>query len=157
MTTRSKNPDGMTFGGVAPDVNEVAGALAMRHPDTQQKLDTHAYYLARLLYADDTDVYEEVETGLRRVMIQEDIDLPDDTVANLMVRAMAEIKCPRMRLNRTTGEQEPKPLSKSEICRSLGIKGNKLPVKIEDAYNAIIQQLFTWNDMALRHVNAAMR
>ena len=157
MTTRSKNPDGMPFGGVAPDALEVAGALAMRHPDTGEKLIRHAYYLARLLYADDRNSRAHVKAGVMSVMIEKEIDLPDVSVAKLINCAIKEIQMPIMRLNRKTGEQEIKPTSKSEICRRLGVKGNKLPVKIEAAYNAIIQQLFTWNDLALRHISAAMR
>ena len=91
------------------------------------------------------------------VMIEKEIDLPDVSVAKLINCAIKEIQSPIMRLNRKTGEQELKPTSKSEICRRLGIKGNKLPVKIEDAYNAILQQLFDWNSSALSHVSAAMR
>lgn len=157
MTTKSKQIDGMGFGGTAPDVNEVAGALAMRHPETQLKLDRHAYYLARLLYADDRDSRVHVKVGVMAVMTKSDIDLPGTAIARLINCAIKEIQSPIMRLNRKTGEQEVKPVSKSEICRRLKIKGNKLPTKVEEAYNAILQQLFTWNDMALRHVNAAMR
>lgn len=157
MTTRSKNPDGMTFGGVAPDVNEVAGALAMRHPDTGNKLDRHAYYLARLLYVDDASSRMYVKAGVLSLMVKADIELSNTLIVRLINCAIKEIQSPIMRLNRKTGEQEVKPVSKSEICRRLDIKGNKLPTKVEEAYNAIIQQLFTWNDMALRHVNAAMR
>lgn len=157
MTTKSKQIDGMGFGGMAPDVNEVAGALAMAHPDTGNKLNRHAYYLARLLYADDRSSRVHVKAGVLAVMVEKEIDLPDASVVKLINCAIKEIQSPIMRLNRKTGEQELKPTSKSEICRRLGIKGNKLPVKIEDAYNAILQQLFDWNSEALSHVNAAMR
>lgn len=157
MTTKSKQIDGMGFGGQAPDVNEVAGALGMRHPDTGEKLDRHAYYLARLLYADDKSSRVHVKAGVMNVMVESNIDLADVVIAKLINCAIKEIQSPIMRLNRKTGEQEVKPVSKSEICRRLEIKGNKLPTKVEDAYNAILQQLFTWNDIALRHVNAAMR
>lgn len=157
MTTKSKQIDGMPFGGVAPDVNEVAGALAMRHPDTGYKLDRHAYYLARLLYADDASSRVHVKAGVMGIMTKAGLDITDVAVAKLINCAIQEIQKPIMRLNRKTGEQEVKPTSKSEICRRLNIKGNKLPAKIEEAYNAILDQLFTWNDLALRHVNAAMR
>lgn len=157
MTTKSKQIDGMPFGGVAPDVLIVAGALAMRHPDTKEKLNRHAYYLARLLYADDRSSRVHVKAGVMNIMVEKGIDLPDISIARLINCAIKEIQSPIMRLNRKTGEQEVKPVSKSEICRRLEIKGNKLPTKVEEAYNAILQQLFTWNDMALRHVNAAMR
>jgi len=157
MTTKSKQIDGMWFGGTAPDVNEVAGALAMAHPDTGNKLNRHAYYLARLLYADDRSSRVHVKAGVMGVMVEKEIDLPDVSVAKLINCAIKEIQRPIMRLNRKTGEQELKPTSKSEICRRLGIKGNKLPAKIEDAYNAILQQLFDWNSSALSHVSAAMR
>lgn len=157
MTTKSKQIDGMGFSGTAPDVNEVAGALAMAHPDTGNKLNRHAYYLARLLYADDRSSRVHVKAGVMGVMVEKEIDLPDVSVAKLINCAIKEIQMPIMRLNRKTGEQELKPTSKSEICRRLGIKGNKLPVKIEDAYNAILQQLFDWNSSALSHVSAAMR
>lgn len=155
MTTKSKQIDGMGFGGIAPDVNEVAGALGMRHPETKEKLDRHAYYLARLLYADDKSSRVHVKAGVMAIM--QGTDLPNIDIIKLINCAIKEIQSPIMRLNRKTGEQEIKPVSKSEICRRLGIKGNKLPTKVENAYNAIIQQLFTWNDMALRHVNAAMK
>lgn len=157
MTTKSKQIDGMGFGGVAPDVNEVAGALGMRNPNTGNKLNRHAYYLARLIYADDRSSRVQVKAGIMAVMSKCEIDLPDITVAKLINSAVREIQSPNMRFNRSTGEQEIKPVSKSEICRRLEIKGNKLPAKIEDAYNAILQQLFEWNDLALSHVNAAMR
>lgn len=157
MTTKSKQIDGMPFGGVAPDVLTIAGALGMRHPDTGEKLDRHAYYLARLLYADDRSSRVHVKAGVMAMVTEKEIDLPNIDIIKLINCAIKEIQSPIMRLNRKTGEQEVKPVSKSEICRRLEIKGNKLPTKVEEAYNAILQQLFTWNDMALRHVNAAMR
>lgn len=157
MTTKSKQIDGMPFGGQAPDVLVVAGALGMRHPDTGHKLERHAYYLARLLYADDKSSRVYVKAGVLDVMTKSNINLPDIAIARLINCAIKEIQSPIMRLNRQTGEQEVKPVSKSEICRRLDIKGNKLPTKVEEAYNAILKQLFTWNDMALSHVNAAMR
>lgn len=159
MAPRTKQPDGMPSGGVAPDVLVVAGALAMRHPDTGYKLDRHAYYLARILYAGDNSptTLREFRTGAIAHFIPITTEVKAVIALKLFNCAFKEIQSPIMRLNRKTGEQEVKPTSKSEICRRLNIKGNKLPTKVEDAYNAIIQQLFTWNDMALRHVNAAMR
>lgn len=157
MTTKSKQIDGMPFGGTAPDVNEVAGALAMRHPDTQEKLNRHAYYLARLLYADDRSSRVHVKAGVMGVMVTKSIDLPDVTIAKLINCAISEIKSPIMRLNKASGEQEITPLSKREICRRINLKGNKLPIKVEDAYNAILLQLFEWNENALKHIYAAMR
>lgn len=157
MTTKSKQIDGMPFGGTAPDVNEVAGALAMRHPETQEKLNRHAYYLARLLYADDRSARVHVKAGVMAVMVEKGVDVPDIALARLINCAIKEIQSPVMRLNRETREQEVKPVSKSEICRRLDIKGNKLPRKIEEAYGLVSQQLHDWNSDALRHVRAAMR
>jgi hypothetical protein len=62
-----------------------------------------------------------------------------------------------MRLNRKTGEQEIKPTSKVQLCKRLGIKGNKLPAKISDAYNQVLEQLYLWNSEAISHVRATMR
>lgn len=159
MTTRSKNPDGMPFGGVAPDVLTIAGALGMRHPDTGEKLDQNAYYLARILHAGDNTslTRRKFRTGAVIKLIPLVSEVEGVIALKLFNCALKEIQSPIMRLNRKTGEQEVKPVSKSEICRRLDIKGNKLPTKVEEAYNAILQQLFDWNDMALRHVNAAMR
>lgn len=157
MATKSKQIDGMGFGGTAPDVNEVAGALAMRHPDTQEKLNRHAYYLARLLYADDKTSRVHVKAGVMCVMLEQEIDIADVTLAKLVNCAIKEIQSPVMRLNRKTGEPELKPTSKSELCRRLGIRGNKLPAKIHEAYGAILDQLYLWDAAAVSHVRAAMR
>jgi hypothetical protein len=157
MTTKSKQIDGMGFGGTAPDVNEVAGALAMCHPDTGEKLNRCAYYLARLLYADDRSSRVHVKAGVMCMMLEKEVDLPDVTVAKLVNCALKEIQSPIMRLNRKTGVQELKPTSKSEICRRLDIKGNKLPDKISIAYNQTLEQLYLWNAAAISHVRAAMR
>lgn len=157
MTTKSKQIDGMGFGGVAPDNNEVAGALAMPHPDTGEKLNRTAYYLARLLYADDRSSRVHVKAGVMSVMVAHEIDLPDITIARLINCAVKEIQEPAMRLNRKTGVQEVKPTSKSEICRRLGVKGNKLPRNVESAYGEILDQLFKWDSLAQSHVRAALR
>lgn len=157
MTTKSKQIDGMGFGGTAPDVNEVAGALAMRHPETQLKLDTHAYYLARLLYADDSSARVRVKAGLLNVMLKAELDVTDACLARMINCAVIEIQSPIMRLNRKTGEQEIKPTSKVQLCKRLGIKGNKLPVKISEAYNQVLEQLYYWNSEAISHVRATMR
>jgi len=157
MTTKSKQIDGMPFGGIAPDANVVAGALAMRNPVTGLKLERPAYYLARLLYADDKSSRVHVKAGVSAIMIKSSIDIADISLAKLINCAISEIQSPILRLNRKTGQQEIKPVSKREICRRLDINGAKLPTKIEEAYNAILKQLFTWNEMALRHVYYSMR
>ena len=156
MTTKSKQIDGMGFGGNAPDVNEVAGALGMRHPITGKKLERAPYYLARLLYADDSSSRVHVKASLLNVMSTAGLDVTDITLNRLINCAIKELQTPVMRLNRKTGLQEQKPCSKSEICRRLCIKGNKLPVKISEAYNKTLQVLFAWNSDALRHVSAAL-
>ena len=84
MTTKSKQIDGMPFGGTAPDVNEVAGALAMRHPETQLKLDKHAYYLARLLYADDSSARARVKAGLLNVMLKAELDVSNTCLLRMI-------------------------------------------------------------------------
>lgn len=157
LTTKSKQVDGMGFGGQAPDNLEVAAMLAMAHPDTGKKLDRHAYYLARFLYADDRYSRVLVKAGVLSMITNAGLELPDITLAKLINCAINEIKSPAMRLNRDTGEQEVKPVSKVEICRRLKIKGNKLPPKIDEAYSAILEQLFEWNSMALGHLRAAMK
>ena len=153
MTTKSKQIDGMGFGGTAPDVNEVAGALAMRHPETQLKLDTHAYYLARLLYADDSSA----RARLLNVMLKAELDVSNTFLLRMINCAIKEIQKPIMRLNRETGEQEIKPTSKVQLCKRLGIKGNKLPAKISEAYSQVLEQLYLWNSEAISHVRATMR
>ena len=157
MTTKSKQIDGMPFGGTAPDVNEVAGALAMRPPETQLKLDKHAYYLARLLYADDSSARARVKAGLLNVMLKAELDVSNTCLLRMINCAIIEIKSPIMRLNRNTGEQEIKPTSKVQLCKRLVIKGNKLPVKISEAYNQVLEQLYLWNSEAISHVRATMR
>lgn len=156
LTTKSKQIDGMGFGGEAPDNLEVAAMLAMAHPDTGKKLDRHAYYLARLIYADDRYSGVLVKAGTLSVITNAGLELPDITLAKLINCAINEVKSPAMRLNRDTGEQEVKPVSKVEICRRLKIKGNKLPPKIDQAYSAILQKLYEWNSEALSHLRAAM-
>lgn len=157
LTTKSKQIDGMGFGGQAPDNLEVAAMLAMANPDTGKKLHRHAYYLARLLYADDRYSGVIVKSGLLSVMTNADLDIPDFSLKRLVSCAIYEIQSPAMKLNRKTNQQEVKPLSKVEICRRLKIKGNKLPPKIDEAYSAILQKLFEWNSDALSHLRAAMR
>jgi hypothetical protein len=157
MTTKSKQIDGMGFGGNAPDVNEVAGALGMKHPDTGKKLIRPAYYLARLLYADDPSSRVHVKASLLNVMSNASINITDITLNRLINCAIKEMQTPIMRLNRKTGVQELKPWSKSEICRRLDIKGNKLPAPISEAYNKIMAVVLTWNSDALSHVAAALR
>tara|TARA_Y100000766_G_scaffold274123_1_gene275801 strand:+ start:513 stop:1028 length:516 start_codon:yes stop_codon:yes gene_type:complete len=156
LTTKSKQIDGMGFGGQAPDNLEVAAMLAMANPDTGKKLHRHAYYLARYLYADDKYSGVHVKSGVLSIMVKSDLKIPEVGLLRLINCAVKEIRSPVMRLNRETGEMEIRPTSKREICRRLGIKNGRLPTNIDEAYSAILQQLFEWNSEALRHISATM-
>tara|TARA_B100001063_G_scaffold246739_1_gene287320 strand:+ start:9781 stop:10296 length:516 start_codon:yes stop_codon:yes gene_type:complete len=156
LTAKSKQIDGMGFSGEAPDNLEVAAMLAMANPDTGKKLNRHAYYLARFIYADDKYSGVQVKSGVLSIMVKSDLKIPEVGLWRLINCAVKEIRSPVMRLNRETGEMEIRPTSKREICRRLGIKNGRLPTNIDEAYSAILQQLFEWNSEALRHISATM-
>ena len=90
-------------------------------------------------------------------MLKAELDVSNTCLLRMINCAIIEIKSPIMRLNRNTGEQEIKPTSKVQLCKRLVIKGNKLPVKISEAYNQVLEQLYLWNSEAISHVRATMR
>lgn len=148
LTARSKQIDGMGFGGVAADNLEVAGALGMANPRTGKKLSNGAYWLARVLYCDDQgDIRSQLNSW---VLWNIDGDGKVLESSLLVDVAIEELRKPKTILDKSSGERCVRPYSFAQIARMTGTK--KLTDTQRKKYEEIITLLLQLNADAIAHL-----
>lgn len=162
LTTKSKQIDGMGFGGEAPDNLEVAGILGMPHPTSKKKLSRHAYYLARFAYCGDRHVAPQLKSALLSKLLSVDTgSIREVTLLKLSNAALREFISPEYKTDRygktisnNDGQPEIVPVSGREFARRLGVDKKSITRNHEDAYKAVYQYICELDSEVCFHIRA---
>ena len=160
LTTKSKQIDGMGFGGQAPDNLEIAGILALPHPDTKEKLSKKAYYLARFLYCGDAMCKVRVKSALLAALREEDAQgINDVTLLKMVNAAIREYTKPEHKKDRygglITNEQgDPviKPLSARQFADRIGVNRSSVKEIHRETYARLYQEICNLNSEVMAHI-----
>jgi len=165
LTTKSKQIDGMGFGGGACDNLVVAGALGMRNAETGKKLSKWAYNLARLKWIGDKSCRHGVVSRLVFMLRQKRTKLAPETLRKLCAEALIDFvvieykfdkKGNKMRLDEH-GQPILKRSSNANIASRIGIDRKNYTSTHEMLFDKAFVYLSIWESDAANHLSAALK
>lgn len=155
LTCKSKQIDGMGFGGTAKDRLEVAGALGLPNPITGKKINRKAYNLARLVYCMDMSHRHYVKAALFIEVKPEAGKIKETTLMSIVMAALREFVQPHTKLNKN-GEPEPAELSNKALAERVGIDPKSLTDKHQYIYRKCLESIWCWSSDAIQHINSCL-
>lgn len=155
LTCKSKQIDGMGFGGIAADRLQVAGALGMRNPNTGKKIQREAYNLARFVYCMDMSHRHSVKASLLQAIKPESGKVKETTLLAIVRASLHEFIQPHTKLNKN-GEPEPAELSNKALAERIGIDPTSMTDKHEYLYRKCLEVIWYWSSDAIQHINLCL-
>ncbi|MGJ8680498.1 hypothetical protein [Paraglaciecola sp.] len=156
LTTKSKQIDGMGFGGTAPDNLEVAGALAFPHPFTKKKLKKEAEALGRFKYCFDDSCQKVLVLTLVNFAKEQGYKFKEETINNLCRVSVINYKHSLLKFNKETREHERYELKDSQLSALLNIGRQSFTKKHRELYNKLYDELLQLDLMVQHHLRGTL-
>lgn len=170
LTPKSKQIDGMGFGGSGSNDNlDVAAALAMRNPDTGNKLPSYASELGLLigLDMDKRSVKSSkliVVNRLFKMLRLKRCKVKPVTLHRICVTSLDDYITPKIKFNKfgkmqvdKKGEPIIKIHSKASQARSVGLSASSFTATHTDLLDSAFRYLCEWESDASEHLREAMK
>lgn len=155
LTAKSKQIDGMGFGGTVADNLAVAGALALRNPETGKKISREAYNLARFVFVGDSGHRFKVKAALYERVQRDTGNLREETVFKLCNAALREFLVPKTRLNKL-GEQEIVAKTNHALANEIGISHKNYTETHDNLYRKALSELYIWSNEVSHHIKLCL-
>lgn len=163
LTPKSKQIDGMGFGGTVSDNLDVAGALAFMNPDTGRKLPVYSEFLARYVYCADDSCKGEIIQRLLFILSKEKTKVKHRTLEGISNAALYDFTNPSFEHNKqgnaeldNQGQPIVKLLSRGNIADRSGIARKNFSDVHYSLYNIAFMQLCCLISDVADHVNSTM-
>jgi hypothetical protein len=158
LTTKSKQIDGMGFGGSGlADNLVVAGAMGMRNPENKKRLSKQAELLVRYAYAFDESCRKPLSDQLFLIFRAKPTKFEDETIIGLCRVTITTYKHTLLSYNIKTKEHTAFRLSDSQLAACIGLNRKNITSSHRRMFDEMFQQLCVWESDASEHLSATLK
>jgi hypothetical protein len=158
LTTKSKQIDGMGFGGSGlADNLVVAGAMGMRNPENKRRLSKQAELLVRYAYAFDESCRKPLSDQLFLMFRAKATKFEDETILGLCRVTITTYKHTLISYNIKTKEHTAFALNDSQLAACIGLNRKNITSSHRRMFDEMFQQLCVWESDASDHLTATLK